>query len=330
MATTKKTTTVPGTGDGGAEVNVKVNSKGTAAYGEPGKGITQMQAASSNKPQPVNLGKASADKMKKETPNQASFNKAYEKRTTESKKYVNKTLDNSLDKNKESVNTAYERNKEAQDKANKKGQKAYKEGTRLTKEQANITENEQNDYADARGLNRYSGSQQALSLNRGRQTALGRIAARQQEALADNAARQQQLATSAQNQIKQAIADNDYRRAAALYDDWNNQNNWLEKNAAILASYGNFTGYAKLYGGAQAKNMRQVWIGSNPDLAYNTGAIDKKQYKKITGIDPPDYVAPSGGGGGNLGEGWWRGKGDSTHYKDDSKPDPGSGNNGVV
>jgi hypothetical protein len=54
--------------------------------------------------------------------------------------------------------------------------------------------------------------------------------------------------------------------------------------------------------------MRQFWIGSNPELAYNTGVIDQERYKAITGRDAPDYVppAPTGGGnGGNLGEMWW-------------------------
>jgi len=54
--------------------------------------------------------------------------------------------------------------------------------------------------------------------------------------------------------------------------------------------------------------MQQFWIGSNPELAYNTGVIDAARYKQITGREVPDYVPPpseGGGGGGNLGERWW-------------------------
>ena len=52
--------------------------------------------------------------------------------------------------------------------------------------------------------------------------------------------------------------------------------------------------------------MRDFWVGSNPELAYNTGAIDAAQYEKITGKKAPDYVPAGGGGGyGNLGEWWW-------------------------
>jgi hypothetical protein len=74
-----------------------------------------------------------------------------------------------------------------------------------------------------------------------------------------------------------------------------------------MATFGNFTGYEQLYGQPQADAMRQLWIGSNPELAYNTGVIDAARYKEITGKNAPDVVSSGGGGGGggNLGEMWW-------------------------
>jgi hypothetical protein len=42
--------------------------------------------------------------------------------------------------------------------------------------------------------------------------------------------------------------------------------------------------------------MRELWIAQNPDLAYNTGAIDAERYRSMTGVYPPGYQAPSSGG----------------------------------
>lgn len=43
--------------------------------------------------------------------------------------------------------------------------------------------------------------------------------------------------------------------------------------AQILAQFGDFTGYANLYGQEAADNMANVWKNENPGLAYNTGRI---------------------------------------------------------
>lgn len=48
----------------------------------------------------------------------------------------------------------------------------------------------------------------------------------------------------------------------------------------------------------QAAALRQAWIGSNPELAYYAGAITAKQYRKLTGKNPPGYVAPAAYYGG--------------------------------
>ena len=47
----------------------------------------------------------------------------------------------------------------------------------------------------------------------------------------------------------------------------------------------------------QANDYLKGWKASNPDLAYRTGAITVKEYKKYTGKNPPGYAAPSGGSG---------------------------------
>ena len=52
----------------------------------------------------------------------------------------------------------------------------------------------------------------------------------------------------------------------------------------------------------QANAIRQAWIGSNPNLAYMSGAITADQYYQLTGQYAPG-TAPAGGGGGYYGGG---------------------------
>lgn len=78
------------------------------------------------------------------------------------------------------------------------------------------------------------------------------------------------------------------------------QQQQAEEKAKVLASYGDFSGYAALYGQEQANAMRQMWIAQNPLLAYNTGAIDANRYFQMTGMYAPgtEPAASSGGGSG--------------------------------
>ena len=158
-----------------------------------------------------------------------------------------------------------------------------------------------NQFADVRDVNRQPGSQAALQLNNARAAAMGNFAYRQQQALAENQ-RQQDLAKSQyQARVQAALADKDYKQAAALLDSYNNENAWRDQQAALLASYGNFDPYRNMYGDGAADAMRNVWLRQNPDIAYQTGAMDPDTYRSITGKWPEGYTPPSAGGG------WWGG-----------------------
>lgn len=53
----------------------------------------------------------------------------------------------------------------------------------------------------------------------------------------------------------------------------------------------------------QANALRQAWVGSNPGLAYMSGALSGEDYYKLTGAYPPGYQVPGAGGGGWYGGG---------------------------
>lgn len=90
----------------------------------------------------------------------------------------------------------------------------------------------------------------------------------------------------------------DYRYDLALDEDRANQ------LAADLANYGDFSGYAELYGQDAADIMAKTWATANPLPAYLNGQIDEEEYYQITGEYPIGYTPPgseSSGGGGSGG-----------------------------
>lgn len=249
-----------------------------------------------------------APEMKTQAADANQFRQAFEQHKAGYQNNINSTLGSSLDTQKQGLADAYNRNVTAQDQATTTGQQAFDFAKEDLGVQAGRTQQGMDSYADVRGLNRQAGSQQALSLGLGASTTTGRLAQQQQMAAQESQRQKELLSTDYHNRVQKAIAGHDYKQAAALLDDYNNQNSWLDKNAAAMAAFGNFSGYEELYGQPQADSMRQFWIGSNPELAYNTGVIDGERYKAITGKNPPDYVPPAvegGGGGGGIDADWW-------------------------
>jgi len=229
------------------------------------------------------------------------FKQAFEARQQAAQNNINTTLGKSFDTQKQGLADAYQKNVAAQNQATAAGQGQFQTAQQDLTTQASRTQGGMDSYADVRNLNRQPGSQQALSLGLGASTAAGRLAQQQQMAMQESARQKALLSTDYNNRVQQAIATHDYQKAAALLDDYNSQNDWLDKNAEAMAAFGNFTGYEQLYGPDQARAMQWFWIGSNPELAYNTGVIDAKKYQKMTGRAAP---GASGGGGGGSGD-WW-------------------------
>lgn len=238
-----------------------------------------------------------APEMKTQAADANQFKQAFDARKQGAQNNINSTLGKSFDTQKQGLADAYQQNVAAQGKATATGQQAFNTANADLGVQAGRTQAGMDSYADVRGLNRQPGSQQSLSLGLGAATASGRLAQQQQLAAQESQRQQELLKTDYQNQISKAVAANDYKTAAALLDNYNKQNSWLDQNAAAMASFGNFSGYEQLYGPDQARAMQQFWIGSNPELAYNTGVIDAARYKQITGLNAPDWHPPAEGGG---------------------------------
>lgn len=167
------------------------------------------------------------------------------------------------------------------------------------------------------GLNTGTGSQAALAQNSEYQRDFGSLRTAQANAVAETDRQMANLTAQYQSNIKAALAENDYQKAAALLDEYNNGYNRDLKNAQVLAEFGDFTGFAAIYGQEQAEGMAKIWTAQNPDLAYNTGRITAEEYKGMTGGYPAGYSAPSSGGGYYGGGYYGDGDGDGS-YRDES------------
>ena len=165
--------------------------------------------------------------------------------------------------------------------------------------------------AAASGLNTGTGAQEALARSGQYQRDMGRLRTAEADAYTENQRQQDNLTAQYQSNIQQALANNDYQRAAALLDEYNNGYNRRMQEAQQLAEYGDFSGYMSLYGQSTADSMAKLWNAQNPDLAYNTGRITADEYYAMTGSYPPGYTGffsslrGESGGGGSSGGGEW-------------------------
>lgn len=150
-----------------------------------------------------------------------------------------------------------------------------------------------NQQAAGSGLNTGTASQAALAQNSTWQRDYGNLRTAEADALARADQQMAALETQYKSAVASAIAENDYDRAKALMDEYGNQENRDAAMAKTLASYGDFSGYAKLYGDDVANNMTQYWIYSNPQLAYSMGKISADEYARLTGKYPGGKAATS-------------------------------------
>ena len=89
-----------------------------------------------------------------------------------------------------------------------------------------------------------------------------------------------------QNALANARAEAENKKAAAVVEDQNKQNDWYDAQAKQMATFGNFSAYEKLYGPEAAEQMKTVWTIQNPQVALAAGLIDANRYRQITGRNP--------------------------------------------
>lgn len=231
---------------------------------------------------------------------------------------INKIYDAQQKAKTDALKAAYDQNMADYDAQAAKIPQTYNEARRQVSTQADISRANLNEQMAGSGINVGAGSQLALSQQNSRNAAMGKVSSAEADALSDLEAQRQKVKTAYQNAVAQAISENDAARAKALYTEAQrvdnsivntavkqlsvdttlaeNERSRLEQQAATLAKYGDFSGYAALgYSQDQIDAMQKVWGAQNPKLYYER-----------TGRYPSSYTASNrrtGGGGGGGGAG---------------------------
>ena len=231
---------------------------------------------------------------------------------------INKIYDAQQKAKTDALKAAYDQNMADYDAQAAKIPQTYNEARRQVSTQADISRANLNEQMAGSGINVGAGSQLALSQQNSRNAAMGKVSTAEADALSDLEAQRQKVKAAYQNAVAQAISENDAARAKALYTEAQrvdnsivntavkqlsvdttlaeNERSRLEQQAAMLAKYGDFSGYAALgYSQDQIDAMQKVWGAQNPKLYYER-----------TGTYPASYTASkrrTGGGGGGGGGG---------------------------
>ena len=98
------------------------------------------------------------------------------------------------------------------------------------------------------------------------------MAAAQDAVMKENQRQIDLLKVKYNNDVQKAIADNDYKKAAALLDDYNTQNNWLEKMAAQMANFGDFSGYGLTDEALNHKIIYEAGLWLDPGTVFGETA----------------------------------------------------------
>jgi hypothetical protein len=228
---------------------------------------------------------------------------------------INKIYDAQQKAKTDALKAAYDQNMADYDAQAAKIPQTYNEARRQVSTQADISRANLNEQLAGSGINVGAGSQLALSQQNSRNAAMGKVSSAEADALSDLEAQRQKVKAAYQNAVAQAISENDAARAKALYAEAQrvdnsivntavkqlsvdttlaeNDRSRLEQQAATLAKYGDFSGYAALgYSQDQIDAMQKVWGAQNPKLYYER-----------TGAYPASYTASNGRRGGGSGGG---------------------------
>lgn len=220
----------------------------------------------------------------------ATFEEEYKKYSTSGQgKAINDMYDAQKQSQLSQLESAYQASRAEAEAARDKLPGQYRQQANDLAAQYERNRRNFNLQADASGLNTGAASQAALARNSAYQRDMGNLRTSQAEAMAEADRGLADLERQYQANVSSAIADNDYRRAQALMNEYNNGYSRDLNTAQTLAAYGDFSGYASLYGQETANNMAALWKAQNPDLAYNTGRMTAEEYKAITGKYPAGY-----------------------------------------
>lgn len=218
--------------------------------------------------------------------------------------YINQMYDKQLESQRAGLENAYNQSLAAAEQNQKQISQNFQSGANDLAAQYERNRANFNQAALRSGINTGAYSQAELARQSQYQRDFGSL--RAQEAMAQAQAGMQvaNLKSDYQTKIQQAIAENDYNRAAAMYKEFNEAQQRQQQNAATMGSAGDFSGYVQMYlnqgysleeAQRMADTLQGYWNSKNPDSALLAGRITMDEYNRIKN--------PTGGGGGGYGGG---------------------------
>lgn len=188
-------------------------------------------------------------------------------RQKESASRINGLYDQQYNAKAAELKTAYDRNVSDAQAAQQKIAPQYQQQANQMAAQYERNRRNANLQAMNSGMASGTAVQQQEALNNKYQQNYAGL--RSQEAQAQTEAGQKlvNLGADYQAQLAAARADALGKSAAAQVEDYNKQNTWYDDQAKILAQYGDFSAYERLYGKEAADYMKQIWRIQHPTLA---------------------------------------------------------------
>ena len=220
----------------------------------------------------------------------ATFEEEYKKYSTSGQgKAVNDLYDAKQQSQLTQLESAYQASRAEAEAARDKLPGQYQQQANDLSAQYERNRRNFNLQAENSGLNTGAASQAALAQNSAYQRDMGALRTAQADAMTEADRGIADLERQYQANVSSAIADNDYQRAQALMDEYNNGYTRDLNTAKTLAAYGDFSGYAGLYGQETADSMAALWNAQNPELAYTSGRMSAEEYRAVTGKYPAGY-----------------------------------------
>ena len=219
-------------------------------------------------------------------------------------------LNDLYDKNAASITsnlqTTYDQNKSDLEAARAKISPMYQQRMNEMGAEYERIRHNNNIQAAASGINTGAGSQMQLAQGNAYQSGQGTLRKAEGEALTEADRGITDLTTTFRNQMADAVNNNDFDRAKAIFDLYGDQYSQMMQQAEHRAGYGDFSIYAQIYGQDAAKTMEKSWLLQHPQEAYTTGKITADEYFKMTGKHPADvaeamYSSGYGSSGGRSG-----------------------------
>lgn len=205
-------------------------------------------------------------------PSADDINSQYQQRMTDSSGMINDLYANQLAAQQAQLKSAYDQNLADLEAARGQIGRNYQNSANDLAIQYERNRRNLNEQAMVNGLNTGTGSQQQLALNQQYLTAFGGLRGQEAQAYTNADMELAKLKTNYQNQIAQAIADNDFKKAAALVDNYNTQQNWLTNQLNQIQGYN-----VQNYFNEQGHRWSDETLGKTQDFQERMSNLGQQQ-----------------------------------------------------